>query len=84
MVGLMSPDRIKAIRELYAEWWAGIRTLDPDDLEAQDAHVILTGALFEVLPDLLDEIERLQAEREEGGRPRIRTFVKPDSRGGRA
>lgn len=42
--------------------------------------VTLAGSV----PGLLDEIERLQGERAEGGRPRMQTFVKPDRMGGRS
>lgn len=55
-----TPERIAALRAMSADWWEGIHTVDPDDIGAQAALQIMTGALVGFVPDLLDEVERLQ------------------------
>ncbi len=75
----MTPQRLRAIRTMHGAWLEGIRSVDPDDIEEMAALEILTGAVVGSVPELLDEIERLQGSAPE----RVRT-VKMDSRGGNA
>lgn len=80
----MTPDRIRALRLMSAELDDLLRRGD-DVTDAEiDRLMALGGTLTGSIPALLDEVERLQAERTEGGRPRVRTFVKPDRMGGQA
>jgi hypothetical protein len=80
----MTPGRLLAIRALLDEWDELVVLGDDATDDELDREAFLGGTLVGCIPALLAEIEQLQAERTEGGRPRIRTFVKPDRMGGRA
>ena len=76
----MSPDRIRALRDLYTAFTQRVYHGTAGEIEEI---AVMATQLAVLVPELLDEIETLQAEREEGGRPRIRTY-KDDSRWGHA
>ena len=73
-----TPERIAALRAMYAEFE---RLVQVGGLAAFEEIAVKATELAITVPDLLDEICRLQAERQDGGRPRV---VKFDSAGGRA
>ena len=57
---------------------------DFEDFAVMNRYSQLSAQLSLAVGPLLDEIERLQAEREDGGRPRISTWAKMDARAGNA
>lgn len=72
----MTPEDHRGLRAATAE----LRDLLDGSVTATPSIELLVYLALWVSP-LLDELERLQAERQDGGRPRI---VKFDSAGGRA
>ena len=70
-----------AARELAAALIYGVEEDVLFDLDERAEIAEAIGALAALIFDLCDDVDRLQAEREEGGRPRI---VKFDVTGGRA
>jgi hypothetical protein len=70
---------LNGIRTMHATLLRGIETLDPDNEDMAAALAELAGAIAGYVPDLLDEIDRLQADEPE----RMRVY-KMDRTGGMA
>lgn len=75
----MDAKKLHALRAMHATFMEGLEAADTDDEESLAALDVLTGALVGYVPDLLDEIERLQAGATEP--ERVRTY-KMDRQGG--
>jgi hypothetical protein len=55
-----TPESIASLRALRADYADGVATVDLDDCEEMEALAILACYLAGLVPELLDEIERLQ------------------------
>jgi len=77
-----TPTDMQVLLAMHADWAEGVLTIDPDDIEGQDALHVLACALAVSVPLLVAEVCRLQVEREDGGRPRISTWAKMDGQHG--
>ena len=78
----MTADRVRKLREMSDDWHRRMKAGLPTDDDALREIAELTNFLACAVPYLLDEIERLSAEREDGGRPRMSTWAKMDGRHG--